>query len=119
MRKLLLFAVLFGAGVVARGEESRVRPNSEGRYAAGVLLGKPVRGEPSGVVFKTFEMHVIVGNFPDNTLFSGNALAVYPWFQQAQRVPDGSHRQLGSMLRHGKMLESLRDSRKAKPLTFR
>lgn len=46
-------------------------------WSAGMFLGRPTRGTPNeGMIFKTNEMHVIVGNFPDDNKYSGNTVDV-------------------------------------------
>ncbi len=46
-------------------------------WSSGMFLGRPTRGTPNeGLIFKTNEMHIIVGNFADDNRYSGNTVDV-------------------------------------------
>jgi hypothetical protein len=42
-------------------------------YATGMIYARPTRGKPhTGIIFKTDELHLIVGNFQDDNKYAGN-----------------------------------------------
>lgn len=61
----------------ADAKTDRVRANERGAYGVGTFYARPTRGRfDSGLLIPTDEMHLVVGNFQDDTKYSGNTIDV-------------------------------------------
>lgn len=58
--------------------EDPVQPETLGNvYATGLIYARPTRGKKdTGTIYKSDESHLIVGNFQDDTKYSGNTIDV-------------------------------------------
>lgn len=69
--------------------------NYSNAWSVGFILGKPIRGEYRGLIFKTYELNIVTGSFSDNPLFSGNVHPVSTRdpvvFQQFQQLNESEN----------------------------
>jgi hypothetical protein len=69
-----MFAHAEVPGKHVQTEASAIEPNKEwNAYATGLIYARPTRGKANtGLWLKSDEIHLVVGNFQDDTKYSGN-----------------------------------------------
>jgi hypothetical protein len=65
---------VLNAKITTSGET--VRPNSKGYTGHGFIVGSPVNSGETGWWFKTYEVHVNQGRFPDDQTYIGDTVSL-------------------------------------------